>query len=229
MLMGTSNIPSKTHFGIGTWLFWLIMNTVGISLSFGILLYGLLIDALRAQSTWGPELVWMGGLTGVITGFAGGFLLGIAQWLVLRRHIPRAFRWVWRTAIGFSLGLAGWLAAVNLIELLTYSAYVDEPVPSAVTAVPWLILGLVLGAGISVMQWTILRCIIQGSKRWIWVSCPVWALGVYVTYGLWAQVVGYDESVFGPWLCAIAGVVLVGAATGLVLIWMLNHPQQSEN
>jgi hypothetical protein len=48
----------------------------------------------------------------ILSGAAIGTLLGIAQWLVLRRHVAQAGRWVLASALAWAVG---W-AIINLID-----------------------------------------------------------------------------------------------------------------
>ncbi len=75
MMMDRSIVPHKTRFGIGKWLFWLIMNAIGISLGSGILYAGLIIAALNTDSDWALELLTSGGLT-ALESVSSGSLTG---------------------------------------------------------------------------------------------------------------------------------------------------------
>jgi hypothetical protein len=67
---------AATAFGMGA----------GLALAVGLL----------GSDTSGSELLWRGALTGLA--------IGIAQWLVLRRHYANAIVWVPTIAIGWALG-----------------------------------------------------------------------------------------------------------------------------
>ncbi|NUT47577.1 MAG: hypothetical protein HOV94_09760 [Saccharothrix sp.] len=66
-----------------------------------------------APSTWGAAITaWDTAVVVAVAVALGGVLLcsiGAAQWLVLRRHVPRAGRWIAATAVAWLLGLAVFL------------------------------------------------------------------------------------------------------------------------
>ena len=70
-------------------------------------LAGLTPSTWAAQlSSWPPLLLWP---AAAILGLALLCSIGFAQWLVLRRHIPRSARWIATTAGAWLLGLAVFL------------------------------------------------------------------------------------------------------------------------
>jgi drug/metabolite transporter (DMT)-like permease len=73
---------------------------------------------------------------GIATFSAIGGLIGLSQWLFLRRRIPRAGWWIFASALGWGLAFLGSLTAVRngsaLAQLLTLSLS-----PAIVTAVAW--------------------------------------------------------------------------------------------
>jgi|GEM_PF-263820 len=112
-----------------------------------------------------PAVIWVGYLGLVV----GGTLIGVLQWLVLRRHVTGSVRWVWASlgaavisgALVFGVGLAdpkvGWIAGVSAF-------------------------GTVVGA----FQWLVLRGAghtggVVGGREHAWVDCrhaargPGWA------------------------------------------------------
>ena len=197
---------SKTRFGY-KWLFWLLMNALGFSANSSLLVPGLFLawlsgDEARSDIGWYANA----GLVGAITGLIGGLLVGTTQWLVILRDVPRSLRWVWRTAIGFSISYA------FLFSSLMFFWY-DPMVNRAV-----ILLALVSSMVIGVMQWSILRKHFQGSKRWIWANCLGWAMNPTAIV------------ILEPSALRIIGIALMyGVVTGAVLVWLLNHPMQCEN
>ncbi len=115
---------------------------------------------------------------------AGGILVGVLQWLVLRRYVTGSVRWMLA-----SLGAA----AVGALVVLG-AGLVDAD------------LGWVAGAGlygtlVGVLQWLVLRCQVARAGWWVLASTVGWVLAIPA-----GGVVGPPGwSVYG----AITGTVLV--------------------
>jgi len=89
--MMTENAESG-QVGLRFWLLWVLATTVGY------VVVEIVGDALGPWwaplgDAWGP---WIAPLGGSFT----GALIGIAQWIVLRRHVSRAGWWVLASALG---------------------------------------------------------------------------------------------------------------------------------
>ncbi len=93
-------------------------------------------------------------------GAVAGLVLGLAQWLALRR-IGADFRWIIATAVGLSVGLG-----------LAYAIfdYGDSVGDLAVV-------GAVSGLGIGIAQWWVLRELVDGSLAWIPATAAAWRSG----------------------------------------------------
>lgn len=174
----------------------------------------------RASGGWGFWGGWalafvgfpLGGLAGLavaggattaaqaaLGGAATGAVIGLAQWLVLRRRLPLAPWWVAATAAGMAAGLG---LSVGLLGSATDGA-----------ALP--LRGLLAGAGIGLAQYALLRRI--APRAWLWplVVTGGWAVGWLVT-----RAAGVDLSpnftVFGS-----TGAWAFQLLTGLALAWIL--------
>lgn len=123
---------------------------------------------------WAFWFLWI--LATALGWFIGGVLLsgiglvpsGVAiaflQWLVLKQRIPKAWRWIIVSVIGWSLGWG--------ISLIAYSLGLD------------LFSGMVIGFTTGTAQWLILRGEIHWSGWWIAVSAVAWAVGISVLPGI---------------------------------------------
>ena len=143
-------------FGTAQWLFlrqylsqagwWIVATVVGFAVGVPVLAWlrpwpGLL--AADPHSTVSEAAGYVGGwaLDGAVLGLA----VGLAQWLLLRRHLPRAGWWVLATAVGWVLTTAarGSLDVVSDTSYLSGPAQVVLVIPLLVTVVG--ALGLITG------------------------------------------------------------------------------------
>ena len=138
-------------------------------------------------------------LDGAIAGAACGAVLGMVQWLVLRRRLSLPRSWI----VATSLGMAGGLA-------LTLALFGSSTAGSVL-----LLRGVSTGLLIGLAQWVVLRRSVP--RAWVWIPTVAagWALGWAVT-----RAVGVDLApnfaVFGS-----TGAWAFQALTGLVLAWLL--------
>jgi hypothetical protein len=152
------------------------------------------LAGLAGRAVAGPvDATW----TAVLAGVVAGLVLGVAQWLALRR-IGADVRWIAATAVGLGVGLG---AAYGIF------GYGD-------TVGDLALLGAVSGLGIGIAQWWVLRGLVRGSLVWIPASAAAWALAWTVT-----TAIGVDPD--DRW----ANPGLSGAATATLLLgavlWML--------
>ena len=135
--------------------------------------------------------------TAVSAGAIAGALKGTAQWLVLRRNGADA-RWIAATAAGLAVGLGAAFAVFG------YGTPVGDMA----------VVGAVIGLGIGIAQWWILRDLVGDSIVWIPASAAVWALGWTVSTAIG---VDPDDRWAVPGLSGAAMVTLLSAA----LLWFL--------
>jgi len=141
-----------------------------------------------------------------------GALSGTLQWLVLRRHIPRAARWVLVSVLAWALiGVLGTIA--------------DRRPPNIEN--PSLALALVLAAveaPVAIPQWLVLRWHMAHVGWWLLASPAGLAAGLLVVRTLDGVVAAHVSETVG--LVVAFGVIgmVSGAITGMVLTWLMRHP-----
>jgi len=140
-------------------------------------------------------------LDGAIAGAACGAVLGMVQWLVLRRRLSLPRSWI----VATSLGMAGGLA-------LTLALFGTSTAGSVL-----LLRGLSTGLLIGLAQWVVLRGSVP--RAWIWVPTVAggWALGWVVSRASGLDLTP-NFAVFGA-----SGALAFQALTGLVLAWLLTQ------
>ena len=131
---------------------------------------------------------------GAMQGFLSGLVVGFLQWLVLRRLVDRAGRWVLWTAVGLGVVHA-------------FGDALPDPV-----ALP--IIGLVGGLALGGTQWFMLRHIFD--KAWLWpiTTAVSWAVGINIGLVIIEAMGLLDQ----PWTPEVGatGHSIVGLAVGLV-------------
>jgi len=171
--------------------------------------------------------------TAVLAVLAGalveGTAVGTAQWLVLRRPLPRLQWRSWAAATGTGALLA-WTLGMIPSTVLSLGAGSGgggtaraEPSAALVYGLAFL-MGLVLGPVLGFAQWLLLRRYVRGAWLWMPANALAWAFGMVVIF------VGIDPAIssgFGPRSVVILGSTLalagavVGATHGLALIRLL--------
>jgi peptidoglycan/LPS O-acetylase OafA/YrhL len=150
----------------------------------------------------------VGSIDGIAPATAGGaitgIVLGVAQWLGMRRTGPSRARWIGATAVGVAVGVAAGAAAVgyhtNTGALATQ--------------------GVICGAVLGVAQATVLYRTL-GHIVWAWPAtlAGLWALGWTITASAGIDVETH-YTVFGA-----SGALVVTAATA-ILPTLLEHRQR---
>jgi hypothetical protein len=137
------------------------------------------------------------GLMAVSLGLVGA-LLGLGQWFVLRRYLPRIEWWVIASFLGYAVGYSLVLVPIPAV---------DEFGPAK------LVLGL--GSTLGILQWLTLRGRVPQAGWWIIISLAGWALaialpGVLYLTGLYVE--PFD---------LVAALLMPAAVTGAGMVWLL--------
>jgi hypothetical protein len=190
---------------------WMLATVAGVAIGILSLLTLTTSLALAGTSTV---------LVGLIGGAGLGGGIGIAQWLVLRRHIASAGWWVLVSVVGGMIGVALGLVLSDALRPLI-SALLGEAIQSR-PAGPRLalsntvavgaadaVVGLVLGSA----QWLVLRRHARSAGWWVVASCLGWMTGLSLSAGM-VDVLGIPLSLL------VIGIVS-GTATGSLLAYLL--------
>jgi hypothetical protein len=163
--------------------------------SWGLAFLGFPLGGLAATALVGGVTT---PLDGAIGGAATGAVVGLAQWLVLRRMGLTRW-WIAATAAGMGAGLALGIAL--------------QGIDTAGITLP--LRGLVTGAGIGIAQFALLRG--STARAWVWplVVAFSWAIGWLVT-----RAAGIDLAQHWP-VFGASGALAFQLLTGLALAWLL--------
>lgn len=207
----------------GLWGRWILANALSETVGLGsTLLIGafLLVQAEPIIGTV-PAAV-LGVLAATLI---EGSLVGTAQWLVLRRPLPRV-RWrAWVTATALGACVAWTLGMVPSILLSTgtsSSTQISDLVVYALAAGLGLVAGFILGFP----QWFVLRSSVSRAGWWGPANALAWMVGMVVVF----IGTGFIPETGITWPIAflllvfvLAAGALVGAIHGLVLVWLLRR------
>jgi hypothetical protein len=199
------------------WRRWVVANIVGEVVGFGLAaLIGAVAAQVVAALSGGVQVAAMVGAV-VAIGGAEGALVGLAQWLVLRRWWPAITRraWLLATVAG---AIVAWGAGMVIGSLAGDRL---EAVMSGPPVVPALAIGLVAGSLLSLFQWPVLRRVTAWAGWWVPAHALAWAAGMVVAFaglGLLAPDAPLPlvATVGAGTGLAMGG--LVAALTGLVLL-----------
>ena len=187
------------------WRFWLLWMGACIV---GVFVYALMIPFIVAAmnaiapaqqaGSGAPGQTWTGVAIALIGSGTLGAVIGLAQWLVLRRYLRGSGWWVLATAIGYAVPLA-------LGPLF--------PLPQP----PWLAGGmmfLLFGIVLGVLQWLVLRGRVQKAGWWVAISIVSWLaafalIGAVIVSGLYAEPFDLYAAFLVPVALAGAGIVWV--------------------
>lgn len=195
---------------------------------------GWIIGPIVFLITAGQVANWIG----AVLGFVGcGVVVGLAQWVVLRREIPRAGWWILATAASIVLGLALIWGLLGLVDFLSGPdgiAAVDlsDRITTVTITAAGLVLGLLLGGVLGMGQSKALPWHIADVGWWV-LACAIGAVldGVLGGNVLWrlggADLVQRALHPTTPFFAAVGVALLAalcgpfkGIITGVVLVWL---------
>jgi hypothetical protein len=168
-------------------------------------------------------------ITGVALGafalYFGGILVGLTQWLVLRKLIARPNKWIFATGVGWFFG--------HILGVLILSNATDYSMGSILRVVFGIPL---MFAVLGLAQWFVLKGRFSKAQWWIFATTIGGAIGVILSVGvviffaiLLSKLLnvkpGFENEVIlilGI-VGFISGVAMFGAVTGTAMVWLLKH------
>lgn len=181
------------------WLSWTLATAIGM-------IIGFVVPALFVVDI---ELIWVR----IFLPIFAGFLVGTAQWLVLRSYLTHSADWILAGGASWSIGFAlGFL----VIEILGGS-------------IIGAILGyLIFGAIIGLIHWPVLRREIPNVVPWVAANMAGWAIGAFIgqwVIGLLNRSSEASQTVNSLITSGITGLI-AGAITGAALIYIARQPER---
>ncbi|HEU0297046.1 MAG TPA: hypothetical protein VFR47_30180 [Anaerolineales bacterium] len=183
----------------GMWLEWTLATALGMLLGFlPSIVFVNILDLAFAR---------------VIVPLWAGFLVGLAQWVVLRKYLNESSDWIlaggasW--AVGFALGLLimNGLTGTGLDGFFGY---------------------ILFGIIVAIVQWPVLRREIPNVWMWILANVVGWTAGFYLSQfslDLFFNGPTIDPVASTSVLSGVSGLV-AGAITGVALVWIVRKPER---
>ena len=227
---------------------WVLANMVGLPALLGAYRLGFLMMLGIAIMADGGSVGYVPYIFAIIILFVGGLAmggwLGFMQWLILRKEVLQARKWIFATSIGVAIGaILSWLLYGIIFATLivrpdgTYFSFAYE----------YIAFGLSLGIAIGTSQWVLLRHWVEKAEWWI-VTLPIcFTLAMlianfYLVSGMLVRPIHWltqrlatfapdieNVQVLFPFaiFSALVGLIGVGLVTGMLLDWLLRfHSKQ---
>lgn len=215
------------------WLRWVAANGLAEVVALGIVGIGatIVVDQALADPTLTSIVV--AGIAVSLFGAIAGFVLGWAQWTVLRAFLPtaKARNWVAATTIG---GIVSWLLAMtpNTIIGLTASSAGSPPgfgiaamLAIAVAA------GAASGVGLSAPQFYVLRPQVKNAGWWLAANALAWMIATPLFLAA-VESSAQTSSLLVALIVTLAAAGIAGAIAaaihGGVLVWLLVAPARND-
>jgi len=219
----------KGHLDLKLWVWWILASMMGFAVGFALVM--VVVEKVLYVDTSTLRLVsWA----------VRGAVVGVAQWLVLRRRLKVSAWWILACAIGFAVvGIVSRIARLEIgVPLVVFD---NGPLgdPDGITWEIILIVGLIMSGVVGgIAQWLVLRKPLRGAGWWILASVTGLAVGAAVSMNV-GTAVSYVANNLVPTTLdmntylavgtvvyalvdAVAGAVIgviYGAITGLILVW----------
>jgi hypothetical protein len=205
--------------GVALWLKWVLVNALGLAISVApVFIAPIVNEALGATAA---------SVLTLLLGILIAILVGMLQWLVLRRYVRWAGPWWLATS-------AGWIAGSFLASYAAFAVLGTRPSSLSFTAVTAPVNAAVVG----ILQWLVLRRHVRRAGWWVFASIAAWAIGNQTAIFIWFYVMMFTVGVVSSLIRDPSSLALLalsvtypavigaiaGSITGIVLVWLLRHP-----
>ena len=187
--------------GWGFFLIWALATLVGIVVAFFVFFVAM---AALGESI---GIIPMPVASLIMTG-CFGFVIGLAQWSILRSHVPQPAIWIGITLLGF---------LISSPALLSWSGGFGPYITSRAS----LGMAAALGSSLGITQWLVLRNKVARAALWIGISLISWIVAGLI--GLALKSLSWEMGPILYWLgLFFAGTVL--SAIGMVWLFRKSTP-----
>lgn len=181
------------------WLSWTLATTAGLVLGF-------VIPAFFIEDL---DLIWVR----IFLPIFAGFLVGTAQWLVLRSYLTHTADWILAGGASWAIGYALGFFVINILA---------ESILGAILSY------LLFGAIVGIIHWPVLRREIPNAAPWVIANMLGWTLGAVLsqwTAGLFIRNPGESQILSSFINAGITGLV-AGGITGAALVFIARKPER---
>jgi hypothetical protein len=224
---------SPREAGWGLVLLWVGAATMAALVNWGIStpVYTYLTASMQRDNFSVLSWQWMAAGMGI--GVVGSVVIGVLQWLVLRRYIEGIAWWTWTLAmvgsslIAYPCQMATSLAAGFLIPFVSAAGWPGAMLPMVAGQVlAALIVGLISGA----LQWIILQRHLRSAAVWVVavVASHVLGVSVYVIPLLSSLSGGpQGDTSVSSLVSYLVATPAIASITGITLLWLVNNTRRT--
>ena len=181
----------------GLWLGWTLATAGGMLIGFLPSIF--LVNVLNL------------GLAQIVVPVLAGTLIGLAQWLALRRFLTAHSDWILATGASWALGYVIGLFLIQHMPASVLGSFLGY---------------LLFGAIVALVQWPLLRREIPHLLVWMIASAIGWTAGFWTSQAVLPLF--YNGSLIAPavstTVIAVTSGLVAGAITGLALVWIVRQP-----
>jgi len=190
---------------------WIAANSVGYAVA-------LAAWVRWSQPIWPPLSQFLGGsLTLALYGATLGVGVSVAQAIVLRRRSVQPLLWVVATTVAFTVTfvVASW---VGLVVMRAFPPGSDKYLSNSTINIAF---GLLVGGGIGVARWFVLRGSAPAAAGWILVSAVCFMVGYGATVGIFQLTPPIEQTILG----ALFGACIGAITASLEWLWFGRRKQ----
>lgn len=182
---------------------WILATSIGwlIGSFVGFALASIIIEDVIGSGVLGEILGYF------MFGAGLGAGVGYSQWHIIHKYFKISAWWIWASAIGIGLPF---VIDVLLVELVGVEYELKNDI------LDQLITGVICGLLIGLLQINVVKSLSKKGIWWIVISPLAWGIS-WLSREI-ADVVGFF----------IIGGVVLGAITGIAILWLLQFPVQGD-
>ncbi len=213
------------------WTRWILANSLGELLGLGsTFVAGVVLFGGLAESP-GIAAILLSAAAMTATGALEGFIVGAAQWSVLRDAFPGIGRRSWIVATIVGAVVAWFFGSTTMafagLSQSSASAAPEEP-PQGIILLMAAGMGLVAGLILSAAQWRVLRRLARKAGWWLPANAMAWFAGMPLIFG-GVDLAQRAVSPVGAILVMGAAIAfagaMVGAIHGVALVRLASAPK----
>ena len=183
----------------GMWLEWTLATAFGMLLGFlpSLVLVNIMDLALAR----------------LIVPLFEGFMVGLAQWVVLRKYVKVVSDWILAAGASWAIGYTLGLFIINGLTGTGLDGFIG-----------YILFGIIVG----LVQWPLLRREIPNVWMWILANVIGWTSGFFlsqISLDLFFNSPAIDPVASTSVISGVSGLV-AGAITGIALIWIVRKPER---